>query len=235
MKTDRASRRNPVKPSCSCFCYESVLGDPRRLPALLALVLLLLTMSACGGGSPGGSPKETLSLVYVNPLATPSIAVGTTLQLEAGGLYQPTPSQAKDLTNSANWSTSDSAVATVNHGLVTGTGSGRVTITATFGGLSASTPVVVGLTPTITITPIVTGTISLSATPKQQFHATATYSDGSTLDLTDFVTWASSPAGVLTFDPFIEGEATFVATGTATITATLSTGELGTITVTVGT
>jgi Bacterial Ig-like domain (group 2) len=214
------------QPTVSRRCRE-------RLPSLLIL-LLTLTMTACGGaysatnagggGGTGGGSGTSVASVTVNPLGTPSIAVSASLQLQALGSYPPYPSQAKDLTNSATWSTSNPAVATVNQGLVTGTGTGSVTITATFGGLSGSTRVVVGLTPTsMAITPIGTWMFSKSATPKQWFYATATYSDGSTLDLTDFVTWSSSPRGVASFYIYDPGEATFVGTGTTTIVATLDT------------
>ncbi len=74
---------------------------------------------------------------------------------------------------------------------------------------------------------------SKSATPTQQFSATATYSDGSTLDVTDSTTWSSSPRGVVFFDIYGDGDATFVGTGTTTISATLDTGEVGTLTITV--
>jgi hypothetical protein len=212
-----------------------------RLPSLL-IPLLTLTMTACGGaysatktgagggGGTGGGTGTGLTSVYVSPLGTPSIAVSASLQVQA---FWNNSSQNKDVTNSATWSTSNPAVATVNQGLVTGTGTGSVTITATFGGLSGSTRVVVGLTPSIAITPIGTGMFSKSATPKQQFYATATYSDGSTLDLTDFATWSSSPRGVVSFYIYDEGDATFVGSGTTTIAATLDTGEVGTLTVTV--
>jgi hypothetical protein len=84
-----------------------------------------------------------------------------------------------------------------------------------------------------------TGGLSLSAFPDQHFKASASYSDGSVLDLTSYATWSSSAPGVLKFydDPFDYlhdvGEAALLATGTTTITATLKTGELGTMDVTV--
>jgi len=74
---------------------------------------------------------------------------------------------------------------------------------------------------------------SESATPKQLFFAIATFSDGSTLDITDYVTWSSNPSGVVSFYIYDEGDATFIGTGTTTIAATLSTGEAGTLTITV--
>ena len=96
---------------------------------------------------------------------------------------------------------------------------------------------VVGQTPTLDITP--TGPFSLSANPDQHFRAPARYSDGSVLDLTYYVTWNSSAPGVVKFynDPYDYvhdvGEAALLATGTTTITATLDTGDVGSLDVTV--
>jgi len=56
----------------------------------------------------------------------------------------------------------------------------------------------------------------------EQFTATGTYSDLSTQDLTDFVTWSSSLAGTATVSnsPGSQGLATRIAAGATTITAT---------------
>ena len=67
----------------------------------------------------------------------------------------------------------------------------------------------------IPISPIVGG---LGST--QQFTATGTYSDGSTMNITSQVTWASSNTAVATITS--AGLATSVAAGIANITATLS-------------
>jgi hypothetical protein len=91
--------------------------------------------------------------------------------------------------------------------------------------------VFVGLTNYITITP--TGPFSLSATPSMTFYATEAFSDGSTLDVSGPAFWNSSAGQVIDIYPFLGGDATLVGTGTTTITATLSTGEVGTLTVTV--
>jgi len=148
-------------------------------------------------------------------------------------VYQNSPNSFThtDVTNSAAWTTSDPAIATVNNGLVTGTGIGSVTISATFGGKSGSMTVFVGLTSYITISP--TGPFSRSATPNMNFVATETFPDGSTLDVSGPAIWNSSSGRVMDIYPFLGGYATLVGTGTTTITATVSTGEVGTLTVTV--
>jgi trimeric autotransporter adhesin len=209
------------------------LPGPKVLPALLALVLSALSLGGCGGAY--STPSQArLSEIFVTSGSLAAIPVAGTVQFVATGTYlaSPTESSFKDLTNSATWSTSDPAVATVNKGLVTGTGIGSVTITATFNGKSGSTKVVVGLTPSITITPIDTNVFSLSA-KEAEFAAIATYSDGSTMDLSDLATWTSSPKGILSFYIYTGGHATFIATGTTTITATFATGEAPTKKVTV--
>jgi hypothetical protein len=89
----------------------------------------------------------------------------------------------KDVTSSAAWSSSDVAVATVNNGLVTGTGVGSATITASLDGKTGTTLVVVGQTLTREVTPTTPGTFSLSASPDQHFQASAHYSDGTVLEL----------------------------------------------------
>ena len=86
----------------------------------------------------------TISSVQVTP-ANPSIRVGETLQFTAivtfrdGGFNQI-------LTDGAQWSTSNPAVATISRtGLATGVGVGRTAITATVGSVSGSTTLTVGL------------------------------------------------------------------------------------------
>jgi hypothetical protein len=88
----------------------------------------------------------------------------------------------------------------------------------------------------ITITPD-KPTINVGAT--QQFTATGTFSDKTTRDLTNFVTWTSSNTVVAIIGPntsvtppLAPGEASALATGTSTISAT-SGGVTGSTTLTV--
>jgi hypothetical protein len=91
--------------------------------------------------------------------------------------------------------------------------------------------VFVGITHYITISPI--GPFSLSATPQMSFDATENFADGSTLDVGGPASWTTSSAGIIDMYPYAGGGAKLVAAGTTTVTATLSTGEVGTLTVTV--
>lgn len=81
----------------------------------------------------------------------------------------------------------------------------------------AVTPTPVTLT-SIAVTPAAP---SIAAGATQQFTATGTRSDDSTVDLTATATWASSDAAVAAFEtPATNGLATAMAAGTATISAT---------------
>ncbi len=210
--------------------------NQKVLTAVASLALLVLT--GCGGGyqnvRPSNKPpyqKSFAQLQVIAPLG-PSILINGTVLVSASAVYQVSPSSFTftDVTNSAAWSTSDPAIATVNNGVVTGTGIGSVTISAAFGGKSGSTTIFVGLTSYITISP--TGPFRLSARSGTDFYATETFSDGSTVDVSGLATWSASPGGIISIYPYF-GFATLVAPGTTTITATLDTGEAGSVQVTV--
>ena len=140
------------------------------------------------------------------------------------------------MTKSATWSTSDAAVATVNGGRVTGVGVGSAKITGAYRGHTNSVTVVVGLEPILTVTPDSPTPFHLSQR-QRQFFAHAAYTDGTQLDLTEFVVWTSSSTEVVRFpfDPYglTPGLASLISTGATTITATHRPGEQGNLTVTV--
>jgi hypothetical protein len=73
--------------------------------------------------------------------------------------------------------------------------------------------------PTLTSIAVTPADATLTAGATQQYTATGTYSDSSTLDLTNQVTFASSTTATATISP--AGLATAVAAGTTTISATL--------------
>lgn len=190
------------------------------LPLFVALPVLAMLglLSACGGGggSGGGTPPVTLRSVSVTP-ANPSIALGGTQQFTATGSYSDGSSQ--NLTASATWSSATPSVATVSSsGLATSVATGSATISAASGSVTGST--------TLTVT--AAALVSLAVTPAdptlgytgatQQFVATGTYTNQSTRNLTNSVTWSSSNTGVATIGP--DGFArTAAATGTAVIRA----------------
>ena len=165
----------------------------------------------------------TLVSITVTP-TNPGIAKGTKQQFTATGIFSDYTTQ--NLTNVVTWSSSGAGVATISNaagsnGMATSAAAGTTTITATSGSLSGST--VLTVTGATLVSLAVTPTNpSIAKGTKRQFTATGTYSDNTTQNLTNAVTWSSSSAGVATISNTAgsNGSATSVATGTTTITAT---------------
>jgi len=132
----------------------------------------------------------TLTSITVTP-ATPSAPPGTTVQFHSTGTYSDNSTQ--DLTSTATWASSNTTGATITAaGLATaGTAGQSTTISATSGAISGSTTLTVtaATLKSITVTP---ASSSAVAGTTVQFHATGTYSDNSTQDLTATAPWASS-------------------------------------------
>ena len=174
-------------------------------------------------------PQATLTSVTVLP-ATASIAADfTTQQFTAVGTYSD--GSTRFLTVSATWSSSSGSIATVGNGagsagFSTGVGQGTATITATFAGVSGSA--------TLTVTPPVLLGIAISPMnpsvalgQTQQFTATGTYSDGSTQDLTNAVSWSADfgttiTSGGLATDPNIGPTNIYAAFGSFQVSTTLT-------------
>jgi uncharacterized protein YjdB len=128
---------------------------------------------------------------------TPAIArvpAGYQLRFTATGTY--TDGDVHDVTQSAAWTSSDPAVATVvatgtSAGTATGVAVGTATITAGLQGLSGAATLTVAnarlLSVAVTPAPF---TVSVGGT--QALVATGTFSDGNTADITRQCVWSSS-------------------------------------------
>ena len=174
-------------------------------------ILLSVTLSSCNGFF----IDPTLSSITVTP-STPSVAVDSTKQMTATGTYDD--GSTKNITSSVTWSSSDTSVGTVSAGgLVTGVSPGSASVSATSGTISGSTSVTVMVANLRSIAVSPTST-SISDGQTEQFTATGTLEDGTTVDITDAVTWKSSQTSVATIDS--SGLATAQAAGTTNITAT---------------
>lgn len=193
-----------------------------RLVALCSIVLALGLSVGCGS-------KAELSSIQVTPGSADVSGPGATAQFKAVGTYtngKNGNSYNQDLTTQVNWSSSSTAVATVNSsGLATAVAAGVTTITATGGngGIVGTADMTVengsgtghDLT-SITIIPNVQALTQQNETA--QFIAIGTYTGSpATQDLTDQVTWSSSDVNVATINS--SGLATSVNFGETTITA----------------
>lgn len=177
--------------------------------------------------------------VVVNPVApvltsltvapaTVALATGQTAQLTATATYSN--GTTADVTATAAWTSSDSTVATVSAGAVTGVVDGTATITATLSGHSAGATIHVGNVPTsLSVAPAAAELEEGAAT---SLTAILHYANGSEADVTGDAVWTTSDPGVATSDGVSPGLIQGVAPGTATISATHS-GFTGTSVITV--
>ncbi len=156
---------------------------------------------------------SALQSIAVTP-ANASTPNGLTQSLTATATF--TDGSTQVLTG-ATWSSSSNAVATVDaSGVAKGVSVDSATITATFGGISGSTTLTI--TPAV-LTSIVVSNPSIANGLTQQLSATGVYSDTTTTDITNAVTWSSASTTVATVSA--SGFATGLSLGTSIMTATL--------------
>jgi uncharacterized protein YjdB len=171
----------------------------------------------------------TVTSIAVSPTSQ-SITAGATQQFTANATYSNGTTGA--LTSGVTWTSSNTAAATVSStGLATGVAAGTATIKAVADGFTATATLTVTAT-AVTVTSIAVSPTSQSITTgaTQQFTATATYSNGSTGNVSASATWASTNTTVATVNS--AGLTTADSPGSTTISATLS-GQTGSATLTV--
>ena len=135
----------------------------------------------------------TLDSIAISPIHT-TLPAGATQQLTLTATYSDQSTQDITQATQATWSTDNTSASvgsSINPGFVTTLTKGTVTITASYGGKTATSK--------IDITDAVLQSIAVSSTADTlyqgqtlQFSATGTYSDSSTQDLSKAVTWSVS-------------------------------------------
>lgn len=172
----------------------------------------------------GGAGSVTLQSIVVTP-ANATISTGSTRQFTATGNYSDGSTQ--NLTSQVNWASTNTGVATISNalvskGLASAVAAGTTNITATFQAVTGQTGLTVS-SATLSSIAVTPAAPALPAGYRLPFRATGTYSDGSTQDITNNVTWASVTTAVATISNAAgsKGLATGVAVGTSSISATL--------------
>jgi trimeric autotransporter adhesin len=180
---------------------------------LLSVVMVFAGLLA---GCSSGSGPITLTSIQVSP-PTASVAAGLPQAFTATGKYSNNSTQ--DLTATATWASSNTAVATIAGGSATTLTQGSTTITATMSGVvgTAALTVTAPVLESIAVTP---ANASVPLGTLTQFTATGTRSDKSTLDLTKTATWASSNTTVATIAAGGLTTALTISSAPITITAT---------------
>ena len=162
-----------------------------------------------------------VSVAVAPPTAT--VPEGVSTQFNAIGTFADNSTQ--NLTTSVSWASATPSVGTISNafgrqGIATGVGPGQSAITAVFAGKTGAG--------TLTVTNATLQSIAVTpANPTvpqggiQQFAATGTFSDGSTVDLTNQANWTSSNATVATMNgpvASVAGSSGMTTTITATFT-----------------
>lgn len=200
--------------------------------SVLAAGLGTATITAASGSITGSASVTVAQAVLLSITLSPSsvsLPVGESQQLTATGKFSDGSTQ--DLTQSAAWASSVTGTANVTPtGSVLAASTGTANITATSGSVSGAASVSVGQAALLGIT-VSPNPSSVPVGESEQLTATGNFSDGSTLNLTQSVTWTSSGAGVASVGA--SGSVLGNALGTATITAT-SGAMAGSASVTVG-
>ena len=177
-------------------------------------VTLVVGCSDSGGSSTAPAPDLVVAIVRVTPAADTLGALGITSQFTA------TASNASGgpLTGqSFSWTSSDTAVATVNTtGLATATGNGTTAVSASVNGISASATLVVAQqAASLTLEPANDTLVAFTDT----LRLTATVVDEQTQPIVSpTITWASSDTLVVTVDS--TGLVTAVSNGSTSVVAT---------------
>lgn len=184
----------------------------------------------------------TVETISISPVA-PTCHLGETLRFTATAISSS--GTGRDVTPTATWTVSPTGMltATGRPGEFRCAAKGTGTITASNTGVSGSTPITVtdAVVVGVQVDPV---TLSLPKGGTQAYTATAIYSDGSTVNVTNLATWSSSAPAVAGITAGGggpggpggpgggAGNATALTAGTTTIKGTYS-GFTGTATLTV--
>jgi Bacterial Ig-like domain (group 2) len=167
-----------------------------------------------------------LTSLAISTSDSTSLDQGITAQFTATGTFGTSPdSFTQDITSSVTWASSSPDVATIDaSGVVTGVAAGTTSITATFDSTTSnSVTVQVSGTALVSITLDSENGFSIGSDGTDYETATGHFSDNTTEDLTQSVTWTSSDTGVATIGTYQSNRGmgiVAVSPGTTTITAT---------------
>jgi hypothetical protein len=158
-----------------------------------------------------------LTGIQISPQSS-SVTIGGSQQFSATGLYSNGTSA--NISASAKWTSSALTVATMSTtslGLAVSIGTGTTEVSASFGGLAASTTLTVQ--DHLASIAIVPATASLATGQAEQFSAIGSYVSGVTENLTGSVIWSSSAPSVAGVSS--GGLATSLTTGQTSVSASL--------------
>lgn len=199
---------------------SNAAGQRGRLDTLaLGSAAITATSGAYASAAQVTVTAAVIASIALTP-AAPTLPLGTTRPLVATATL--TDGTTRDVTSQAVWTSAAPAVASVSAGVVHANAVGTAQVTASVGAVSGA--VTVAVTPaelvSLGVTPV---TASVPVGLSRQLVATGVYTDATTQDLTDAVTWASSAASFASVSNAAgsRGLATALAVGVTQVTASL--------------
>lgn len=198
--------------------------------AVAAGATVITATSGSGASAISGATNLTVTEaallgISVKP-ASGTVAAGYSLAYAATGQYAD--GSTKDITAQVSWFTFNEGVATVSNadgskGRVSGVATGTTAVTATLGSVSGRGDVTVTAATLVSVA-VTPDNATIGAGGTLQYTATGTFSDGSKLDLTRQVVWASSNSAAATIDQNGLASAGGTPLASTTISATHGTG-----------
>ncbi|WP_339390061.1 Ig-like domain-containing protein, partial [Vibrio neptunius] len=162
---------------------------------------------------------EVTNAVITDITVTPpnvSVAKGQTQALTATATYSDNTSS--DISDSITWIPIDTSIAAAtSSGVLSGSNIGTTTLTAVKDGVASNTVNVEVTNAVITDISLTPSIITVAKGHNQTATATATYSDNTTSNISDSVTWIPVDTTTATVTP--QGQVTGVDVGTTTLTA----------------
>ena len=208
-----------ITAKCSWTLSNTTVGKVLSPGRVRGLVPGTTTVTATIGSFSASATLVVTDATIVSLAVTPigqTIPQGFTLRFIATGLFSDKTHQV--ITQDCTWASDNHAVATLRSlDVAVGVGAGTANISATFTGVSGSTPLTVSSATlySISVTP---ATATLAPGTFVDAVATGTFSDGTTGVITNIVTWTSSAPSVA----IVDGGAVIAETGgTAIISAQL--------------
>ncbi|MBJ6962223.1 Ig-like domain-containing protein, partial [Vibrio cholerae] len=179
------------------------------------------TLTATKDGITSNTVDVNVSAAVITSIqVTPSpvnVAKGQTQQLTATAIFSDATSS--DISSSVTWTPVDTATATVSStGLLSGVKVGNTTLTATKDGITSNTVDVNVSAAVITSIQVTPSPVNVAKGQTQQLTATATFSDATSSDVSNSVTW--TPIDTATATVSSAGLLSAVEVGNTTLTAT---------------
>ncbi|WP_376712240.1 Ig-like domain-containing protein [Vibrio vulnificus] len=179
------------------------------------------TLTATKDGVTSNTVDVNVSAAVITSIqVTPSpvnVAKGQTQQLTATATFSDMTSS--DVSNSVTWTPIDTATATVSSaGLLSAVEVGNTTLTATKDGVTSNTVDVNVSAAVITSIQVTPSPVNVAKDQTQQLTATATFSDMTSSDVSNSVTW--TPIDTATATVSSAGLLSAVEVGNTTLTAT---------------